>query len=235
MYQYLPRACPQLPKCKEKDKEEVLPIQPRVWIGSTSRCNGCVGINATFDPSLCLPCGSALSPLLVAISSDVSPVLMSWHNCIALPSEIIAPRDASSGVLLLQDISPLPILGQVPSNFCKNNCKLLALTCSVLVVQRAEFEESFELFFLFWDEECGYSYVNSGKLWIRNQQRLESVGNSRLTMILERCRRLETRESKIIGTPWQAMFKLKLSTKNLSECSSLSASESVLLKEWLRG
>lgn len=237
-YRYSPRASTPQPKCKEREEEEgaECPNQSREWLRSTPRYSGCCGINATYDPSVCGSCGSALSPLFVALSSDFIPLLVSWQNCISLQSDIRAPLDGDGGVLLLQDNLPLPILGQRPSTFYKTNGQLKAASCSILSVKRSDSQqESFEIFFLFWDEECGYTYVNSGKQWRRNLHTLQSVGNATLMMSLQRCQKVYATEAELIDTPWQAAFKLRLGAKNPSKCSQLSPSESALLQAWIRG
>lgn len=236
---HLPKACKPLPSnCTEEEEEEAgCPNRPRVWIGSSSRCSGCSGIDATFELSTCACSGSAFSPLLVALSSDFIPLLVSWQNCISLQSEIRSPLDSNGGSLLLQseDTPPLPILGQMPSTFYNAKGHLEAVSCSMLCVQRSALQDSFEIFFLFWDEECGYAYINSGKSWKRNSQTLQSVGNASLKVSLKRCEKVGAAEEELIGTPWQATFKLQLGAKNPSKCAQLSLNESALLQAWIRG
>ena len=65
------------------------------------------------------------------------------------------------------------------------------------------------MFFLFWDDNYGYAYINSGKVWKREVDQLVSVGPATLAISSQLCEQTKPPEAKIIKTPWIVSFKIQ--------------------------
>lgn len=222
--------------CADGKEEEPLdceqwPVHPRRSLNST--CNGCSGIQSTYELSQCQCRGSAYSTVLLSVSASpgLAPLLVSWVNDLNRPGDIRSPMESTDVLLLESALSPpLPISGQRPCRYAIEQNKLRMCSCSALCLQRQN-DSNFDILLLLWDNQCGYVYVNSGISWQRIDNQLMGMGESQFCTRVNNIRQLNGSGAKLTGSPW--IMTVNIRSAPSSYCQDLSSRERRLLQNWI--